>query len=332
MTWPKTLSRDYTLSFFAQFSFSSVFCILIPAIPIYLHRFGAKEGEIGFLIGIFSVSSLILRPFVGRALLTIPERNFMIPGTMLYVLSSAAYLFAPPFWPLFIVRVIQGIGLGLFSTASFTLVANITPARHRGQLISYFYLSFNMAFALGPYFGMLMLNIIWGTLTAFLPLYALRHGVSNPGIFFIFLAITLLLGRILGGKILDIYDRKKVIVPCLTAIFISMVILTFSTTLPMFILVAVILGTGWALLYPSLMIYAIENAGAAQGPAMGTFTALGDLGAGMGPMIMGIILQGTSYPIMFSCLALTGAITFLYFHYIIGKGKKKADQMMDEGT
>jgi MFS family permease len=146
------------------------------------------------------------------------------------------------------------------------------------------------------------------------------------------LAITLVLGRILGGKILDIYDRKKVIVPCLIAIFISMVILTFSTTLPMFILVAVILGTGWALLYPSLLIYAIENAGSAQGPAMGTFTALGDLGAGIGPMIMGIILQGTSYPIMFSCLALTGAINFLYFYYVIGKGKKKADQMMDEGT
>jgi MFS family permease len=176
-----------------------------------------------------------------------------------------------------------------------------------------------------------MLNIIWGALTAFLPLHALRHGVSNPGIFFIFLAITLALGRILGGRILDIYDRKKVIVPCLTAIFISMVILTFSTTLPMFILVAVIYGSGLALLYPSLLIYAIENAGSAQGPAMATFTALGDLGTGIGPMIMGIILQGTSYPIMFSCLALTGAINFLYFYYVIGKGKKKADQMMDEG-
>lgn len=391
MTTQKILSRDFILCFFAQFAFSLVFCLLIPTIPVYLSRFEAKEAEIGFLIGIFSVSSLILRPVVGRALLSIPERNFMIPGTILYVFSSIAYLLAPPFWPLFIVRVIHGIGLGLFSTASFTLVANITPERHRGQLISYFYLSFNMAFALGPYFGMLiinqfnfvvlfwvctglslcslfitlklgkrevipleppsfklktiltrealppsliafMLNIIWGTLTAFLPLHALRHGVSNPGIFFIFLAITLVLGRILGGKILDIYDRKKVIVPCLTAIFISMVILTFSTTLPMFILVAVILGTGWALLYPSLLIYAIENAGSAKGPAMATFTALGDLGAGIGPMIMGIILQGTSYPIMFSCLALTGAINFLYFYYVIGKGKKKADQMMDDAT
>ena len=391
MPTQKILTRDFVLCFFAHFAFTLVFCLLVPTIPIYLSRFGTKEAEIGFLIGIFSVSSLILRPVVGRALLTIPERNVMIPGTILYVFSSIGYLLAPPFWPLFIVRVIHGIGLAFFSTATFTLVANITPERHRGQLISYFYLSFNMAYALGPYFGMLiinqfnffvlfwvcaglsvcsllitlklgkrevipseppsfklktvlsrealppsliafMLNIIWGTLIAFFPLYALRHGVSNPGIFFVFLALTLVLGRILGGKILDIYDRKRVIAPCLIAIFISLVILTFSTTLPMFILVAVILGTGWALLYPSVLIYAIETASSAQGPAMATFTALGDLGAGIGPMIMGIILQGTSYRIMFSCLALTGAINFFYFYYVIRKGKKKADLMMVEGT
>ena len=101
--------------------------------------------------------------------------------------------------------------------------------------------------------------------------------------------------------------------------FISMVILTFSTTLPMFILVAVIYGAGLALLFPSLLIYAIENAGSDQGPAMATFTALCDLGAGIGPMIMGIILQGTSYPIMFSCLALMGIINLNYFYFFVRK-------------
>jgi MFS family permease len=170
-----------------------------------------------------------------------------------------------------------------------------------------------------------MLNLIWGTLAAFFPLHALKHGVTNPGIFFIFLASTLALGRILGGKILDVYERRKVVIPCLIAIFFAMVILTFSTNLPMFILVAVIYGTGLSLLFPSLLIYAIENTGSARGPAMATFTAFGDLGAGIGPMIMGIILQGTSYPIMFSCLALAGAINFLFFYYVIGKGKKKSD-------
>ena len=381
MTTQKIVSRDFILSFFAQFVFSSVFCILIPAIPIYLLRFGAKEGEIGFLIGIFSVSSLILRPFVGKALLTVPERSFMIAGSLLYVLSCLAYLIAPPFWPLLIVRVFHGIGLALFATASFALLANITPEAHRGRLISYFFLSYNMAFALGPYIGMLlinrfnfvilfltctglslcslyltlklskresiplereslrlqsflsrealppaivvsMLNIIWGTLCAFFPLYALNHGVSNPGIFFIFLAATLMLGRIWGGKILDIYDRKKVITLCLAIMVIAMTILPFANTLRMFILVAVMLGTGWAFLYPFLTIQVIENAGLARGPAMATFTAVGDLGAGLGPMIMGSVLEKTSYPLMFVCLIIIAVINFLYFYYAIGRSRK----------
>ena len=176
--------------------------------------------------------------------------------------------------------------------------------------------------ALPPSIIAFMLNVIWGALTAFFPLYALRHGVSNPGIFFLFLAITLILGRTLGGKILDIYERRRVIIPCLTAIIIALGILTFSTTLSMFILVAVVLGTGWALLYPSLMIYAIKNAGSDRGPAMGTFTGLADLGVCIGPMIMGIIIQRTSYPIMFFCLTLVGIIN-LYFYSAVGREKKE---------
>ena len=378
MTAQKILTRDFILSFFAQFAFSCVFCILIPVIPIYLSRFEVKEAEIGFLVGIFSVSSLVLRPFVGRALLRIPEKKFMIAGAIIYILSCLAYIWAPPFWPLLIVRVFHGIGLALFSTASFTLIANMTPESNRGQFISYFYLSNNLSFALGPFIGMLlinhfsfvvlflacmgmslcsfffavglgktgaassqneplkaqpflsrealpssiiafMLNIIWGSLSAFFPLYALKHGVSNPGIFFIFLAITLLLGRSLGGRVLDLYDRKKIIMPCLFVVIVSIVILPFASSLTMFVVAAIILGAGWAFLYPSLMVYAMEKAGTAQGPAMATFTALGDLGAGVGPMMMGIVLEWTSYPIMFLCLILVGAANLVYFHYAVWK-------------
>jgi len=378
----KILTRDFVLSFFAQFTFSSVFSILIPTIPIYLSRMGAKEAEIGVLVGSLSVSSLVLRPLIGRALLKIPERRFMIAGAIFYTVSSIAYLFAPPFWPLLAVRVFQGMGLALFSTASFTLVANVTPETHRGQIISYFYLSINFAFALAPYFGMLLINqfdfpfnfkllflvsmalslcclfitlklkkmqsvpsvdlslqkqpflsrealppaiiaflitITWGALTAFFPLYALSHGVDNPGLFFAAFAITLILVRGLGGKILDIYSRETIILPSLFSLVISMAILAFSRTLPMFILVAILWGTGTAFLYPALVAYTLDRTGSSRGPAMGTFTALTDLGAGMGSVIMGVILQLTNYPIMFLCLALTGIINLLYFYFAVRK-------------
>lgn len=377
MAFQRTLTRDFILNFFAQFCFSSVFCILIPTIPIYLAKFQAKESEIGILVGIFSVSSLVLRPFVGRALLNIPERLFMVCGTLIYLGSSIAYIFASPFWPLFWLRIFHGVGLALFSTASFTFIANITPQTQRGQIISYYSLSMNLSWALSPFFGILLLNhfgfrvmflvcgglslvsfwmaaklsrrtipvenqspttdsylsraalpfsfvafilnVIWATLAAFFPLYALMHGISNPGIFFIFLAGTIFLGRAFFAKAADKYGRKQIILPCLATVIIAITIIPLSKTLAMFIVSAVLLGTGWALLYPSLLAYAVDNAGSAQGPAMGTFTALSDLGAGLGPMIMGIILEWTDYSFMFFCLALTAVINFIFFYFIIWK-------------
>jgi MFS family permease len=383
MSLQKIFTRDFILSFFAQFAFSSVFCILIPTLPIYLSNKGSSEAEIGFLVGVFSVSSLVLRPFIGRALLRIPERKFMLAGTILYAFSSLAYLFAMPFWPLFFVRILHGIGLAFFSTASFTLIANIIPEAHRGQGLSYYHLSINFAFVLAPYFGMLlinhfnssilflvcmalslsslfittqlskwqgvplenppakkqsilsreampsaiiafMVNIVWGAMIAFFPLYALSQGVSNPGLFFGVLAIMHVAGRALGGRLFDLYSREKIISPCLIAYILSMFILTFSKTLPMFILVAAVWGIGNAFLYPTLVAYALDHAKLSPGPAMGTFTAVADLGSGMGSVIMGIILQLTNYPIMFFCLALTGIINLLYFYFLVkGKGGKQ---------
>jgi len=380
MTTQKILHRDFVIAFVAQFTFSSAYYILIPTLPIFLSRSGSAEAEIGVLIGVFSVSSLILRPFVGRALLRISERNFMIAGCILFLFTSIAYLFAPPFWPFLMVRIFQGIGLAFFYTASFTLIANISPEAHRGQSLSYFYLALNIAFALAPYFGMLLLNrfnftvtflacsvlslcsllavtklkkiesvmpdsqstgnqpllsrealppsimaflgnTVWGTLTAFFPLYALQCGVANPGLFFAAFALMLILSRSLGGKILDLYSRERVILPCLIAYSSSMIILAFSKTLLMFVLVGGIWGAGMAFLFPALVAYALDVAGPSRGPAMGTFTAASDLGVGLGAVIMGIILRFTSYPTMFLCLALTGIINLNYFYFFVRKKK-----------
>ncbi len=372
------LTRDFVLCFFAQLTFTSVFHLLIPTLPIYLLRLGSTEVEIGILIGVLGVSSLVLRPLVGRALLTISERKFMTAGSVLFALTSIAFLLASSFWPFLLVRIFQGIAMAFFYTASVTLIANITPEAHRGQSISYFFLAFNISFALSPSLGMFLINlfsftplffvclglslcslllttrlgirqvepsadvseqgkaffsreafspavmsffahIIWGALTTFFPLYALSQGLTNPGFFFAAYAVVLILGRALGGKILDLYHRDRVILPCLASYIVSMGILAFSKTLPMFILVAMIWGIGNAFLLPSLVAYVLDRAGSSRGPAMGTFTAIGDLGTGLGPVIMGIILRWTSYPVMFLCLALTGIINLIYFYFFVRK-------------
>ena len=374
----KIFTRDFVLAFFAQLVFLSVFYLLLPTLPIFLSRSGSTGTDIGVLIGIYFLSSLVLRPFIGKALLKIPENKFMIAGALLFALTSVGYLFAPPFWPFLIVRLLQGIGFAFFHTASYTMIANISPKAQLGQSLSYFYLGFNLSGALAPPLGMFLINhfsfthlfllciglslgsllittklerkqvaplqdssieynsfvsrdalppsivslitlFIWGAITAFFPLYAINHGVTNPGLFFTTIAIMLILGRTLGGKILDLYSKERIILPCLITYIISMVILTFSKTLPMFILTAVIWGIGHAFLGPTLAAYALDRSGSSRGSVIGTFMAMSDLGMSLGPVIMGIILHKTSYPITFLCLALAGLINLNYFYFFVRK-------------
>jgi MFS family permease len=339
---------------------------------------GSTEAEIGVLIGVFFVSSLALRPFVGKALLRTPEKTFMIAGTLLFALTSLAYLLAPPFWPFFLVRIFQGVGLALFHTASFTLIANISPEGHLGQSLSYFFLAPNVSLALVPSLGMFLVNrfsftflfltctslslcalwitiklktrplaplddvlpnkgvllsreaippsvvsslnfVMWGALAAFFPLYALNYGVTNPGLFFTAVAVMFFLGRAFGGKMLDLYSRDRVIPLLLVTSLISMVILAFSKTLTMFILVAVIWGIGNALLTPAILAYILDRTGSSKGPAIGMYMLLSDLGLGLGPVIMGLIIRLSSYRTMFLCLAFTGVINLIYFYSFVRK-------------
>jgi len=173
--------------------------------------------------------------------------------------------------------------------------------------------------AIPPAIMAALLNVIWGSVVAFFPLYAIHHGIPNSGPFFAAFAIMLMLGRGLGGKILDLYARKrhKVILPCLADYTAAMILLAFSSTLPLFILAAIIWGMGNALLYPLLILYSLDLSGSNRGPAMGTFSAVADLGTGLGPVVMGFVLHWTNYRVLFLCLALVGILNFFYYQFSV---------------
>ena len=379
----KILTHDFILAFFAQLTFTLANHILIPTLPIYLSRLDSKETEIGVLIGIFTVSSLVLRPFTGKILLRTPEKKMMVIGALLFGLTSIGYLVALPFWPFFLVRLFQGVGYAFFYTASFTLIANISPEAHRGQSLSYFLLALNISLALGPSLGMFLINrfdfttlflvslglsfvsffiisrlgerpvapletsftvnrffisrealpastmgffffLIWGAITAFFPLYAIKHGVANPGLFFTMIAVMIISSRVLGARVSDLYSSEKIIVPCLLILIVATVIIAFSRTLSMFVLAGLIWGVGHAFLYPALAVYILDRVGSSRSLAMGTLTAMTDLGIFMGPVVMGVVIQFTSYPTMFLCLSLIGMISLIYFQFFVRDRKVPA--------
>ncbi len=83
-------------------------------------------------------------------------------------------------------------------------------------------------------------NFVWGTLIAFIPLYVTESGVSNPGHFFSAVAVMIIIGRAVGARIVDTYDKEKTVLTFISISIIAMVLLSFSKTLPMFVLVGLL--------------------------------------------------------------------------------------------
>jgi MFS family permease len=96
-----------------------------------------------------------------------------------------------------------------------------------------------------------------------------------------------------------------------------MVVLSFSRTLPLFIVVGMIWGVGSAFFFPAAMAYALEYAGSSDGTTVGTFRAISDLGSALGPVFAGVILPFTGYRMMFLSLALICLLNLCYFQFYV---------------
>ncbi len=374
------LNLDFILLFLAFFTFAAANQALIPALPIYFAQLGSNERQVGVLVGVMGIAALVSRFFVGGLLTKYSEKSVILFGAALFALTFPASFIFSSFWPLFIVRVFQGIAFACFHTSALANVIKIMPISRRGQGLAYFMLAPNFALATAAPFGMFLVNkygfivfflscaglalscfflawqvkeqktvitveggasatsafvpewkivipaianflqiFVYGALAAFIPLYALQRGITNPGLFFGASAVAMIGGRLLGGRILDTYNKEKIILVLLCICVGAMVILSFSKTLPMFIFVGFIWGIGASFFMPACMAYAFEYAGSSDGASVGTYQAFVDLGVALGPVIVGIFVPFTGYPIMFLCLATVCLIDIVYFQLCVRK-------------
>lgn len=378
----KILVRDYVLSFFAFFSFLLAFHALTPTLPIYLDMMGSDKTEVGVLVGTIGIASLISRFLVGKILLRYSERLVMIWGAALFALSFLALIVFRPFWPLFVVRLVQGIAFASIDTSAVAYGIKIVPLAYRARALSYFLLAPPLASAIAASSGVFVVNrwgfvvllaactgvclcafflswklkklkttgpavvspvknsffierkilvpavvnflyfFCWGAVMAFFPLYAVKCGVANPGFFFSANAVMLIISRLLGGRVFDSYGKEKTIITTAFVLFIAFVMLSFSRTLPFFILVGMFWGVGSAFFLPVTMAYALEYAGSSDGTTVSTFQASMDLGLALGPIVAGIFVPLIGYQAVFFFLGLVCFVNIGYFQfYVRRKGR-----------
>ncbi len=152
------LTRDYVLGFCAFFGFLAAYHALTPTLPLYLATLGSHEREIGVLVGIIGVSSLVSRLVVGRALLNHSERSVMMGGALLFALTFLGLVVFRPFWPFLVVRLLQGVAFAALDTSAIAYVVRIVPEKSRPRAISYFLLAPSLASAIAATSGVFVVN------------------------------------------------------------------------------------------------------------------------------------------------------------------------------
>ncbi len=153
-------TRDFLLICLANFFVFLGFQMTLPTIPLFVESLGGNERLIGLVIGIFTFSALIVRPYAGQALETKGRRFVFLLGLIIFVFTVGIFGFMTSIFLLFAMRIIQGIGWGFSTTASGTIATDLIPRKRRGEGMGYYGLFGNIAIAIGPSFGLILADVL----------------------------------------------------------------------------------------------------------------------------------------------------------------------------
>ncbi|MFD1851992.1 MFS transporter [Oceanobacillus bengalensis] len=156
----KIWTRDFFLICMANFFVFLSFQMTLPTIPLFVKELGGGDQLVGAVVGIFTFSALLIRPFAGHALESKGRGFVYLLGLSIFILSIGTYALVASIVFLFIMRIVQGVGWGFATTAGGTIATDIIPANRRGEGLGYFGLSGNIALAFGPSLGLTLAGVI----------------------------------------------------------------------------------------------------------------------------------------------------------------------------
>ncbi len=155
----KIWTREFIFICIANFFIFAGFQMTLPTLPLFVNKLGGSDQLIGFVVGIFTLSALLIRPWSGHVLESLGRRIVFLIGLLVFVISVGSYAFTGSLVVLFLMRVVQGLGWGMSTTAVGTIATDLIPQKRRGEGMGYFGLAGNLAMAFGPALGLLIIAI-----------------------------------------------------------------------------------------------------------------------------------------------------------------------------
>lgn len=147
-------SRNFILLTLSNFLMCITYYALISALPIYLvNELHASKSQVGIILAVYTIASVLIRPFSGFALDKFGRRTIFLSALVLYTFLFTGYLVAITIASLILLRFAQGLTWGVASISGSTIAVDIIPITKRGEGIGYFGLSTTLGMSVGPVIG-----------------------------------------------------------------------------------------------------------------------------------------------------------------------------------
>ena len=130
-------------------SFTS-FNLLLITLPLYIIAIGGSESDVGLMMGVFALTAVVARPFVGAALDRFGRKSVLVVALGRMMVASFSYIAAFSVLVLLFVRALHGVSFAGAATSAAAYVGDIVPSRRRAEGVGYYGIFGNGSVAVAP--------------------------------------------------------------------------------------------------------------------------------------------------------------------------------------
>ena len=152
--WTRDFIRIAAVNFFLFLGFQ----ILLPVLPVYAAKLGGGNTWAGLVVGVYTFSSVLMRPIAGRLLDQKGRKSILLLGLAVFIICTLMYQWTLVIWMLLVLRFIHGFGWGTASTGASTIASDFIPKKRFAEGMGFFGLTGTLAMALGPAIGLALMS------------------------------------------------------------------------------------------------------------------------------------------------------------------------------
>jgi MFS family permease len=216
----KIWSKDFVFLILSNFLMYITYYAILSALPIYLvNDLHASKMQVGLVVGVYTIASVLVRPFSGFALDRFGRRTIFLSALIIYSLLFSGYLVALTITSIIFLRFAQGLTWGFTTVSGSTIAVDNIPASKRGEGIGYFALSTTLGMSVGPVIGLFICHQ-WGYTVMFVS-GCVISSASLVCAYFVHLRKRFLVGKRIRLKWNNLFEKSS-IRPSLN-VFITMI-------------------------------------------------------------------------------------------------------------